>query len=67
MDSQLISFLKENDYSKITAYIMDSKNKSEFIHEIDSDNIIESQKPDEFNKASFSNKFVQWACIVVVK
>ena len=66
-DSQLISYLKENDYSKITAYIRDSKNKRELIREIESDSIVESQRPDEFNKSSLSNRFVQWAFVVAVK
>lgn len=63
-DEELTGFLKNNEYSKITVYLRDSKNKEEIIKEIGSPT---RRIPDDYDHVSFSDKFVEWMTIVAEK
>ena len=60
-DEQITGFLKNNDYSQITVYLRDGKNKKEIIKEIDGQT---KTVDDDYDHVSFSDKFVQWMTIV---
>ena len=63
-DGELTEFLKNNDYSKITVYLRDAKNKEEIVKEIDGET---HRIPDDYDHISFSDKFVEWMTIVAEK
>lgn len=63
-DEELTGFLKNNDYSKITVYLRDSKNKEEIIKEMGGQT---RRIPDDYDHVSFSDKFVEWMTIVAEK
>ena len=63
-DGELTEFLKNNDYSKITVYLRDAKNKEEIVKEIDGET---HRFPDDYDHISFSDKFVEWMTIVAEK
>ena len=62
-DEELTSFLQNNDYSEITVYLRDSKNKEEIVK---TDGEVK-RIPDDYDHASFTGKFVQWMTIVARK
>ncbi len=63
-DEELTGFLKNNEYSKITVYLRDSKNKEEIIKEMGGQT---RRIPDDYDHVSFSDKFVEWMTIVAEK
>ena len=56
-------FLQDNNFSEITAYIRNGRKKQEIIKV----NGKETQIKDNFNKGSFSDKFVDWVTVVARK
>ena len=62
-DEEIHSFLANNEYSEITAYLRDARNKQEIIKS----NGSEKRIADDFGKISFSDKFVQWVTVTAVK
>ena len=62
-DNEITSFLQNNDYSKITVYLRDGKNKKEIIKEKGSKRIVD----DDYSNFSFSDRFVQWVTVVAMK
>jgi len=62
-DVELTEFLNNNDYSEITVYLRDAKNKQEIVK---SDGH-ESRIADDYDHISFSDKFVEWMAIVSKK
>lgn len=63
-DGELTEFLQNNDYSKITVYLRDAKNKEEIVKEIGGET---HRIPDDYDHMSFSDKFVEWMTIVSQK
>ncbi|WP_067041528.1 class I SAM-dependent methyltransferase [Methanobrevibacter sp. YE315] len=63
-DEQITEFLRNNDYSQITVYLRDGKNKKEIIKEIGGQT---KTVDDDYDHVSFSDKFVQWMTIVARK
>lgn len=63
-DEELTEFLKNNDYTKITVYLRDGKNKEEIIKEIGGKT---RRIHDDYDHVSLSDKFVEWMTIVAEK
>ena len=63
-DEELTEFLKNNDYTKITVYLRDGKNKEEIIKEIGGKT---RRIHDDYDNVSLSDKFVEWMTIVAEK
>ena len=63
-DEEITRFLQNNDYSQITVYLRDGKNKKEIIKEIGGERKIVD---DDYEHVSFSDKFVQWMTIAATK
>ena len=63
-DEEITQFLRNNDYSQITVYLRDGKNKKEIIKEIGGET---KTVADDYDHVSFSDKFVQWMTIVARK
>ncbi|MEE3325359.1 MAG: class I SAM-dependent methyltransferase [Methanosphaera sp.] len=62
-DEEITSFLHNNNFSEITAYIRDGRKKQEIIKV----NGKETRVNDDYNKVSFSDKFVDWVTVVARK
>ena len=62
-DEEICSFLANNDYSEITAYLRDARNKQEIIKSESG----EKRVHDDYGNISFSDKFVQWVTVTAVK
>lgn len=62
-DEEITSFLQNNDFSEITTYIRDGRKKQEIIKV----NAKETRVNDDYNKVSFSDKFVDWVTVVARK
>ncbi|AWX32910.1 class I SAM-dependent methyltransferase [Methanosphaera sp. BMS] len=62
-DKEITTFLENNNYAEITVYLRDGKNKKEIIKS----NGIEKIVDDDYDKASFSDKFLQWMTVVARK
>ena len=62
-DTEITSFLQNNDYSQITVYLRDGKNKKEIIKENGTKKIVD----DDYSNISFSDRFVQWVTVVAMK
>lgn len=62
-DDELTGFLKVNDYSNITVYLRDAKNREEIIKANGEVKIIK----DDYDHASFSDKFLEWMTITAEK
>lgn len=62
-DSQITAFLKNNDYDEITVYLRDGKNKKEIIRSDGLERIVD----DDYDRASFSDRFLQWMTVVAMK
>lgn len=62
-DEEITSFLQNNNFSEITAYIKDGRKKQEIIKV----NGKETRVNDDYNKVSFSDKFVDWVTVVARK
>ena len=62
-DEQITEFLKNNNYSDVTVYLRDSKNKEEIIKR----NGEIKRIKDDYNHWSFSDKFVEWMCVTAKK
>ena len=62
-DKEITSFLQNNDFSEITAYIRDGRKKQEIIKI----NGKETRVNDDYSKVSFSDKFVDWVTVVAKK
>lgn len=63
-DREIKEFLKNNDYSDITIYLRDGRKKQEIIKKMDGS---ESRIVDDYSKASFSDKFLEWMTVVAQK
>lgn len=61
-DEELTSYLENNNFNDITTYLK-SKNKKEKVKTKDSVKLID----DDYNHFSFSDKFVEWTCIMAKK
>ena len=62
-DSEIKEFLDFNDFSKITIYLRDGKNKQEIIKTDGNEKRID----DDYDNVSFSDKFLQWMTVVAQK
>ncbi len=62
-DDEISSFLENNDYNEITAYLRDAKNKQEIIKSKGEERRVD----DDYSNISFSDKFVQWVTVTAVK
>ncbi len=62
-DKEITTFLENNDYKDITVYLRDGKNKQEIIKTPNG----EKRVRDEYDKVSFSDKFLEWMTVVAVK
>lgn len=62
-DDELTGFLKANDYSNITVYLRDAKNREEIIKA----NGEVKRIKDDYDHASFSDKFLEWMTITAEK
>lgn len=62
-DEEITTFLENNNFSEITAYIRDGRKKQEIIKV----NGKETRVNDDYNKVSFSDKFVDWVTVVARK
>ena len=62
-DDEISSFLENNDYNDITAYLRDAKNKQEIIKSKGEERRVD----DDYSNISFSDKFVQWMTVTAVK
>ena len=62
-DEEISSFLRNNNYSEITAYIRDGRKKQEIIKSDGKENRIN----DDYSNVSFSDKFVDWVTVVARK
>ena len=62
-DEEVSEFLKNNDYSEITVYLRDAKNKQEIVKSNGNVKRIE----DDYDHISFSDKFVEWMTVVARK
>ncbi|MCR5026971.1 MAG: class I SAM-dependent methyltransferase [Methanobrevibacter sp.] len=63
-DEEIKGFLKNNNYSDITVYLRDGKNKQEIIKKMDGS---QTRTDDDYDKMSFSDKFVEWMTVVAIK
>ena len=63
-DEELTQFLKNNDYSQITVYLRDGRKKKEKIKQIGGETKIID---DDYDHASFTDKWVEWMTIVARK
>lgn len=62
-DEEIATFLENINFSEITAYIRDGRKKQEIIKV----NGKETRVNDDYNKVSFSDKFVDWVTVVARK
>lgn len=62
-DEEITTFLENINFSEITAYIRDGRKKQEIIKV----NRKETRVNDDYNKVSFSDKFVDWVTVVARK
>mgnify|MGYP003297128830 CR=1 FL=1 len=62
-DEEITTFLENINFSEITAYIRDGRKKQEIIKV----NGKETRVNDDYNKVSFSDKFVDWVTVVARK
>lgn len=62
-DEEVAQFLENNDYSEITVYLRDAKNKQEIVKSNGNVKRIE----DDYDHISFSDKFVEWMTVVARK
>ena len=62
-DGELAQYLKNNNYSNVTVYLRDAKNKQEIV-KCDGDI---TRISDDYDHVSFSDKFVEWMTIVAIK
>ena len=62
-DEEISSFLRNNNYSEITAYIRDGRKKQEIIKSDGKENRVN----DDYSNVSFSDKFVDWVTVVARK
>ena len=62
-DSEIKEFLDYNDFSNITIYLRDGKNKQEIIKTDGNEKRID----DDYDNVSFSDKFLQWMTVVAQK
>lgn len=62
-DEELTGFLKINDYSNVTVYLRDAKNREEIIKA----NGEIKRVSDDYDHTSFSDKFLEWMTIIAEK
>lgn len=62
-DEELTGFLKNNDYSEITVYLRDRKNKQEIVKS----NGEIKRMDDDYDHTSFSDLYVEWMTITARK
>lgn len=62
-DGELKGFLENNDYSDITIYLRDGKNKKEKIITEEGEKLVD----DDYDHISFSDRFVEWMTITARK
>ena len=62
-DEEITTFLENNDYSEITVYLRDAKNKEEIVKA----NGEVKRIPDDYDQRSFTDKFVEWMTVVAKK
>lgn len=62
-DRELKGFLEKNEYSDITIYLRDGKNKKEKIITSEGEELVD----DDYDHVSFSDRFVEWMTILAIK
>ena len=62
-DNEITTFLENNDYSQITAYLRFGKSNRKIIKSNGSQKIVD----DDYTDVSFSARFLQWVTIVARK
>mgnify|MGYP003309180735 CR=1 FL=1 len=63
-DEEIKGFLKNNEFSDITIYLRDARNKQEIIKKMDGS---QTRVDDDYDNVSFSDKFVEWMTVVARK
>ena len=63
-DKEIKGFLKNNEFSDITIYLRDARNKQEIIKKMDGS---QTRVDDDYDKTSFPDKFVEWMTVVARK
>ena len=63
-DEEIKGFLQNNEYTDITIYLRDGKKKQEIIKNMDGS---QTRVDDDYDKVSFSDKFVEWMTVVARK
>ena len=63
-DEEIKGCLENNEYSNITIYLRDGKNKQEIIKKMDGS---QTRVDDDYDKVSLSDKFVEWMTVVARK
>ena len=63
-DKEIKGFLKNNEFSDITIYLRDARNKQEIIKKMDGS---QTRVDDDYDKTSFSDKLVEWMTVVARK
>ncbi|WP_407380357.1 class I SAM-dependent methyltransferase [Methanobrevibacter sp.] len=62
-DRELRTFLENNEFSQITVYLKDSKNRKEKIMTNEGTRLID----DDWDNFSFSDRFLEWMCVIAEK
>ena len=62
-DEEVTGFLENNNYSEITVYLRDTKNRQEIVKSNGNVKRID----DDYDHISFSDKFVEWMTVVARK
>lgn len=62
-DKQLCSFLANNSYKNIKAYLRDGRNKKEIIRYDGKEIVID----DDYDHFSITDKYVQWMTVIAIK
>ena len=62
-DTEITTFLQNNNYNQITVYLKDRKNKKEIIKTNNREKIVD----DDSSELSFSDRFMQWMAITARK
>ena len=62
-DEEITTFLNNNDYSEVTVYLRDAKNKEEIVK----CNGEVKRIPDDYDHLSISDRYVEWMTVVARK
>jgi SAM-dependent methyltransferase len=63
-DGEMKKFLENNDYTDITIYLRDGRNRQEIIKKMDGS---QTRVDDDYGNVSFTDKFLEWMTVVAQK